>query len=85
MPMTGDAEQHRSERAERAGYHAEAQRRREAEESAKAQALIDEFVAQATKEGLPTEELTARPWSGRGRYRAGQASGGGGRRSRRPI
>lgn len=69
--MAEDAQQHRSERAERAGYHAEAQRRREAEESAKAQALIDEFVARATKSGLPAEELTARPWSGRGRYRTG--------------
>ena len=69
--MGDDAQRRRSERAERAGYHAEAQRRREAEESAKAQALIDEFVKQARKAGLPTEELTARPWSGRGRYRTG--------------
>jgi hypothetical protein len=33
--------------------------------------LIDRFVAQATERGLATEELTARPWSGRGRYRTG--------------
>lgn len=69
--MSDDEEQRRFDRAERAGYHAEAQRRREEEESAKAQLLIDEFVAQATEAGLPTEELTAHPWSGRGRYRTG--------------
>jgi hypothetical protein len=49
----------------------EAQRRREAEESAKAQVLVDRFVARAKEAGLPTEQLTARPWSGRGRYRTG--------------
>src|ERR687889_217250 len=69
--MAEDAERHRAARAERAGYHVEAQRRRNEEESAKAQTLIDEFVAQATQAGLPTEELTARPWSGGGRYRTG--------------
>jgi hypothetical protein len=69
--MGEDAEQHRAARAERAGYHVEAQRRRDEEESAKARALIDEFIAQATRAGLPTEELTARPWSGGGRYRTG--------------
>ncbi len=61
----------RDERAERADYHVEAQRRREAEESAKAQVLLDRFVARAKEAGLPTEQLTARPWSGRGRYRTG--------------
>jgi hypothetical protein len=69
--MGEDAQQRKSDRAERADYHAAAQRRRDEEESAKAQALIDNFVAQATEAGLPTEELTARPWSGRGRYRTG--------------
>ena len=33
--------------------------------------LVDRFVERATQAGLPTEELTARPWSGRGRYRTG--------------
>ena len=61
----------RDEKAERADYHVEAQRRRSALESAKAQVLIDRFVARATRTGEPTEELTARPWSGRGRYRTG--------------
>lgn len=61
----------RDERAERADYHVDAQRRRSEEESAKAQVLLDRFVARAGQVGLPTEELTARPWSGRGRYRTG--------------
>jgi hypothetical protein len=61
----------RDERAERADYHVEAQRRRSQEESAKAQVMVDRFVAQATQAGLATEELTARPWSGRGHYRTG--------------
>ena len=29
------------------------------------------FVERATAAGLPIEELTARPWSGRARYRTG--------------
>jgi hypothetical protein len=58
-------------RAELADYHLEAQRRREEQEAAKAQVLIDRFVAQAAQAGVAAEELTARPWSGRGRYRTG--------------
>jgi hypothetical protein len=69
--MGEDPEKSRNERAERADYHVEAQRRRSEQESAKAQVLVDRFVAQAAQAGLPTEELTARPWSGRGRYRTG--------------
>ena len=69
--MSEDAAKSRAERAARADSHVEAQRRRSEQESAKAQVLIDRFVAQATQAGLPTEELTARPWSGRGRYRTG--------------
>jgi hypothetical protein len=69
--MAEDAARRRAEQSERATYHVEAQRRRSEEESAKAQVLLDRFVAQATQAGLPTEELTARPWSGRGRYRTG--------------
>jgi hypothetical protein len=66
----GEAAAHRrAQRAELADYHVEAQRLRGEQESAKAQVLIDRFVAQATQAGLATEELTARPWSGRGRYR----------------
>ena len=69
--MGEDAVQRRAERAERADYHVEAQRRRSEQESAEAQVLVDRFVARATQAGLATEELTARPWSGRGRYRTG--------------
>jgi hypothetical protein len=69
--MADDAAEHRRERSERAAFHEAAQRRRSDEESAKAQVLIDRFVEQATQAGLPTEELTARPWSGGGRYRTG--------------
>ena len=65
------AAQHRAAQAERAQYHVDALRRRSDEESAKAQALIDRFVQRATRAGLPTEELTARPWTGRGRYKTG--------------
>ena len=65
--MGEDAAKRRAERAEQARYHVEAQRRRSEQEAAKAQVLVDRFVAQATQAGLATEELTARPWSGRGR------------------
>ena len=69
--MGEDAAKRRAERAEQAEAHVEAQRRRSEQESAKAQVLVDQFVEQATQAGLATEELTARPWSGRGRYRTG--------------
>jgi hypothetical protein len=69
--MAEDPAQRRAELTELANYHVAAQQRRDAEESAKAQVLVDRFVARATEAGLATEELTARPWSGRGRYRTG--------------
>ena len=69
--MTEDAARHRAEAAERAAYHVAANRRREEEEAAKAQVMIDRFVERAKQAALPTEELTARPWSGRGRYPTG--------------
>lgn len=69
--MADDAVDRRDERAAQADYHVAAQQRRDAEESAKAQVLLDAFVEQATAARLPTEELTARPWSGSGRYRTG--------------
>lgn len=69
--MNEDAEKRRAEAAEQANYHVEAQRRRDERESVKAQVLVDRFVAEATRLGLPSEELTARPWSGGGRYRTG--------------
>jgi hypothetical protein len=69
--MADELARHKAEQAERAEYHVAAQRRRDEEESAKAQVLVDRFVARATEAGLPTQELTARPWSGTGRYRTG--------------
>ncbi len=69
--MDDEAEQRRAERAAQADYHVAAQQRRDAAESVKAQVLIDRFVERANAAGLPTEELTASPWSGRGRYRTG--------------
>jgi hypothetical protein len=69
--MTEDPAARRAERAERASYHFEAEQRRRQQEAAQAQLLVDDFVRRATAAGLPTEELTARPWSGGGRYRTG--------------
>jgi hypothetical protein len=69
--MGEDEARRRAEQAERADYHVEAQRRRDEQESVKAQELLDRFVARAEQAGMPAEELTARPWSGRGRYRTG--------------
>ena len=71
--MAEDAARRRAELSELTNYHVEAQRRRSDEESAKAQVLIDRFVERALQAGVPTEELEARPWSGRGRYRTGIA------------
>lgn len=69
--MDDETEQRRAELAEIANYQIEVQQRREAQESAEAQVLIDRFVAQLKSAGVPTEELTSRPWSGSGRYRTG--------------
>jgi hypothetical protein len=69
--MSEDAATPQDERTERAHYHVAEQQRRDARESAKAQVFVDRFVARAIETGLPTEELSAVPWSGRGRYRTG--------------
>jgi hypothetical protein len=66
-----ESAQRRTDRAERLEEQARAQRHRNERESAEAQQLIDRFVARARGAGLATQELTARPWSGRGRYRTG--------------
>ena len=71
MPVADDANE-RAERLERADYHARALQRRDEEEAAKAQVLVDRFVADAVERGLPTTELSAKPWSGSGRYRIGR-------------
>jgi len=60
------------DKAERAAYHVEAARRRKAAESAKARVLLEGFVRDAQARGLPSTELVARPWNGRGRYRTGR-------------
>lgn len=59
------------DRAARARELSAAQDRRRRQESEQAQVLVDRFVQDAVRAGLPTEELTARPWSGGGRYRTG--------------
>jgi len=69
--MSEDADGRRDERGDQADYHVAEQHRRDERESAKAQVLVDRFVEEATSRGLPTEALTARPWSGGGRYRTG--------------
>ncbi|MDQ2758037.1 MAG: hypothetical protein M3Y71_16030 [Actinomycetota bacterium] len=69
--MDDEAQARRAERAQQADYHVAAQRRRDEQESVRAQVLLDRFVEQATRVGMATQELTARPWSGRGRYRTG--------------
>ncbi|MEO3935729.1 hypothetical protein V3N99_03115 [Dermatophilaceae bacterium Soc4.6] len=69
--MDDEVDRRRAERAAQADYHIETQRRRAEQESARAQVLIDRFVEQAGQAGLVTQELTARPWSGGGRYRTG--------------
>jgi hypothetical protein len=68
---TDESAQRRAERAARLDGLAEAKRAQDERESAEAQTLLDRFVAAAKEAGLPAEELTARPWSGRGRYRTG--------------
>ena len=71
MDGDDDRARRRAERAERAGQHRAAHEGRRERESAKARVLLDQFVADAVRAGLPTERLTARPWSGGGRYRTG--------------
>lgn len=60
-----------SEPGDAASYHVRAQAAAEAAESRRAQVLVDAFVARMRELGVPSEELTARPWSGSGRYRIG--------------
>ncbi len=69
--MGDEPSERRGDRGQRAQDRLEARRRRGEQESAQAQALIDRFVEDAKEAGLPTEDLLARPWSGRGRYRTG--------------
>jgi hypothetical protein len=67
----GAAARRRAERDELAAYHLEADRRRRADESARAGVLVARFVERAVAAGLEPTGLAARPWTGRGRYRTG--------------
>lgn len=51
--------------------HAEALRRRTADERERAARLIADFARTATERGLPAEPLLARGFGGRARYRTG--------------
>jgi hypothetical protein len=56
---------------ERADYHVRMQEQRRARESARAQAMVDEFARTARERGLALTDLTARTWKGSSRYRTG--------------
>jgi len=51
--------------------HAAAEQRRRAAEVDEAKALLADFVREAVERGLPPVPLTARPYTGVGRYRTG--------------
>ena len=59
----------RERRRDAAVEHAEALERRQAGESLRARALIQEFVQDATARGVPSVPLLARSYDGRARYR----------------
>lgn len=54
-----------------ADYHAAAVQRAKAGEDRAGRRAITDFVAAAQAAGIPDQELTLRPYSGRGRYRTG--------------
>lgn len=68
---TGDQESWREERRRAASAHAAELERLRAAEAMEARRLIADFVRQATDRGLRPQQLTARPYSGSGRYRTG--------------
>lgn len=57
---------------ENADFHAAALARAKAGEAEAGRRLIADFVAQAQSAGVPTSELTARPYRGNARYRTGR-------------
>src|SRR4051812_15199875 len=73
--MAEEPAQRRTDPGELAEYHVAAQRRREEQEAAKAQALRGGFGARAGGGGLAPEGVTGRGWSGRGRCRTGVGGG----------
>ncbi|MBC7549378.1 MAG: hypothetical protein H7269_00485 [Cellulomonas sp.] len=67
--MTDEGAAWRERRRDAAVEHAEALERRQAGESLRARALIQEFVRDATARGVPSVPLLARSYDGRARYR----------------
>lgn len=65
------ADDWRARRSEDVAARAAAADRERAAEAARAQVLIDAFVAEATRRGIAPEPLTAHGRDGRGRYRTG--------------
>ena len=68
-PDDSEAARWREERRAAAEAHAEALERRRRGESARASAMIAEFVAEAATRGPAPEPLRARTFDGRARYR----------------
>ncbi len=56
---------------ENAEYHAAALARAQEGQARAGRKLIEDFVGQAQAAGLPTTELTVRPYRGGGRYKTG--------------
>lgn len=71
QPSEDGSPHRRAEVGEQADYHVAAQRRQREREAVEAQRLIDGFIDEARRVGLPPEELTVRPWSGSGTYPTG--------------
>ncbi|MGV8968528.1 MAG: hypothetical protein ACOH2F_19870 [Cellulomonas sp.] len=68
-PRHEDGAAWRERRRDAAVEHAEALERRQAGESQRARALIQEFVRDATERSVPSGPLAARSYDGRARYR----------------
>jgi hypothetical protein len=70
--MADDGADWRESRREAFEVHAQAQRRAEAAESAKARPLVAQFVQKAREQQLDTTPLRARAYSGTASYRTGR-------------
>lgn len=69
MTEPDEAARWRAQRSEAATAHGEALARAQAGESARARALLAEFVAEAGRRGIAPVRLRARSYDGRHRYR----------------
>lgn len=69
MPDEGASSDWREQRRDAARAHADALARKQSGESARARALIDEFVREATAHGPAPVPLRVRSYDGRHRYR----------------